>query len=47
MKEQPKSPETSGEYQPGMLQTNADQSTGFQINVSGGTVNITSPSPPN
>jgi hypothetical protein len=33
MKEQPKSPKTSGEDQPGMLQTNADQSTGFQINV--------------
>jgi HEAT repeats len=47
MKEQPKSPKTSGEDQPGMLQTNADQSTGFQINVSGGTVNITAPSPPN
>jgi HEAT repeat protein len=26
-----------------MLQTNADQSTGFQINISGGTVNIIPP----
>jgi HEAT repeat protein len=28
-----------------MLQTNRDQSTGFQINVSGGTVNINPPNP--
>jgi HEAT repeat protein len=47
IREQPQSPKTSDEDQPGILQTNADQSTGFQINVSGGTVNITSPSPPN
>ena len=38
---------TSGEKQPGMLQTNAAQSTGFQINVIGGTVNITPPNPQN
>jgi HEAT repeats len=47
IREQPQSPKTFDEDQPGILQTNADQSTGFQINVSGGTVNITSPSPPN
>jgi HEAT repeat protein len=47
IREQPQDPKTSDEDQPGILQTNADQSTGFQINVSGGTVNITSPSPPN
>jgi hypothetical protein len=35
-----------GADQAGMLQINADQSTGFQINVSGGTVNITPPNPP-
>ena len=38
---------TSGEKQPRMLQTNAAQSTGFQINVIGGTVNITPPNPQN
>ena len=32
---------------PEMLQTNADQRTGFQINVSGSTVNITPPNPQN
>jgi hypothetical protein len=33
----------SGENQSGMHQTNRDQSTGFQINVSGGNVNINPP----
>jgi hypothetical protein len=31
------------ENSPGMTQTNTGQSTGFQINVSGGTVNISPP----
>jgi HEAT repeats len=38
-------PDASGDRS-GMLQTNTDQSTGFQINISGGTVNITPPNPP-
>jgi TIR domain len=35
-----------GENHSGMHQTNRDQSTGFQINVSGGTVNINPPNQP-
>jgi HEAT repeats len=48
MTEQPENPTNPnfGVDRSGMLQTNADQSTGFQINISGGTVNITPPNPP-
>jgi HEAT repeats len=48
MTEQPEKPTNPnfGADQAGMLQINADQSTGFQINVSGGTVNIIPPNPP-
>jgi TIR domain len=41
--EEPSMTSNPAENPPGMTQTNKDSSTGFQINVSGGTVHITPP----